>query len=499
MPPNFLNDNLFSVHASSNKTFINAESQTYSFKEFDNLINKISNLLISSGLNEDDRILVKLEKSVYSFAIYIACIRAGGIFIPINTDYTPSEIDYFIENSIPFLFISDDESLKEIQNKNLKTFSLNDDMSGTFIENIKMQKNSFVPVKRKKDDIASILYTSGTTGRSKGAMLSHDNLFSNTKELLQFWRFDENDILLHALPIYHIHGLFVACNICLISGARIHFIKKFETEKVIEYLPKSTVMMGVPTFYTRLLESKKLSASVTKNIRVFISGSAPLLSETHEKFEKVTGHKILERYGMTETNMNSSNPYDGERRAGTVGFPLPNIKIRITDTESKKKLGSEKIGMIEIKGDNIFQGYWKMKKQTGESFTNDGYFITGDLGKFSSDGYLSIIGRNKDLIISGGLNIYPKEIEMVIDEINYVKETAIIGIPHMDFGEAVVAVIVADIGKVSEKTIMSTVQTKLAKFKHPKKIIFVPELPRNTMGKVQKQSLRSSYSKIFNQ
>jgi len=229
MPPNFLNDNLFSVHASSNKTFINAESQTYSFKEFDNLINKISNLLISSGLNEDDRILVKLEKSVYSFAIYIACIRAGGIFIPINTDYTPSEIDYFIENSIPFLFISDDESLKEIQNKNLKTFSLNDDMSGTFIENIKMQKNSFVPVKRKKDDIASILYTSGTTGRSKGAMLSHDNLFSNTKELLKFWRFDDNDILLHALPIYHIHGLFVACNICLISGARIHFIKKFET------------------------------------------------------------------------------------------------------------------------------------------------------------------------------------------------------------------------------------------------------------------------------
>jgi len=498
MSSNFLNDNLFSVYANSNKIFIETESQKYSFKEFDDLVNKIANLLIASDLSEGDRVLVKLEKSIFSFALYIASIRAGGIFVPVNNDYTASEIDYFIENSIPFIFISNDESIKKVQNRNLKTFSLNSDMSGTFLENIKTQNTSFVPIERKKNDIASILYTSGTTGRSKGAMLSHNNLFSNTRELLKIWKFNENDALLHALPIYHIHGLFVACNLCLISGAKIHFIQKFQTEKVIEYLPKSTVMMGVPTFYTRLLESKKLNSQITENIRVFISGSAPLLSETHKEFEKVTGHKILERYGMTETNMNTSNPYDGERRAGTVGIPLPGINIRITDPETNVKLGSEKIGMIEIKGENIFEGYWTMEEQTKDSFTVDGYFITGDLGKFSSDGYLSIIGRNKDLIISGGLNIYPKEIEVVIDGINYVKESAIIGIPHKDFGEAVLAIVVANNEKISETTIMKVIQTKLAKFKQPKKIIFVSELPRNAMGKVQKQTLRNNYNKLFN-
>ena len=498
MSSNFLNDNLFSVYANSNKIFIETESQKYSFKEFDDLVNKIANLLIASDLSEGDRVLVKLEKSIFSFALYIASIRAGGIFVPVNNDYTASEIDYFIENSIPYIFISNDESIKKVQNRNLKTFSLNSDMSGTFLENIKTQNTSFVPIERKKNDIASILYTSGTTGRSKGAMLSHNNLFSNTRELLKIWKFNENDALLHALPIYHIHGLFVACNLCLISGAKIHFIQKFQTEKVIEYLPKSTVMMGVPTFYTRLLESKKLNSQITENIRVFISGSAPLLYETHKEFEKVTGHKILERYGMTETNMNTSNPYDGERRAGTVGIPLPEVNIRITDPETNVKLGSEKIGMIEIKGENIFEGYWTMEEQTKDSFTVDGYFITGDLGKFSSDGYLSIIGRNKDLIISGGLNIYPKEIEVVIDGINYVKESAIIGIPHKDFGEAVLAIVVANNEKISETTIMKVIQTKIAKFKQPKKIIFVSELPRNAMGKVQKQTLRNNYNKIFN-
>ena len=498
MASNFLNDNLFSVFANSNKIFIETESEKYSFKQFDDLVNKISNFLIDSGLNEDDRVLVKLEKSIFSFALYIASIRAGGIFVPVNTDYTASEIDYFIDNSMPYIFISNDQSLKEVQNKNLKIFSLNNDMSGTFVENIRTKKTSFLPVKRKKDDIASILYTSGTTGRSKGAMLSHNNLFSNTEELLRIWKFNENDTLLHALPIYHIHGLFVACNLCLLSGARIHFIKKFEIERVIEYLPKSTVMMGVPTFYTRLIESKKLNPQITKSIRVFISGSAPLLSETHKEFESLTGHKILERYGMTETNMNTSNPYDGERRAGTVGFPLPGIKIRITDPENNQKLGNEKIGMIEIKGENVFEGYWKMNEQTKESFTDDGFFVTGDLGKFSSDGYLSIIGRNKDLIISGGLNIYPKEIEGIIDELNYIKETAVIGVTHKDFGEAVVAIVVANSEKVSEKYIMNLVQTKLAKFKQPKKIIFVDELPRNAMGKVQKQILRNNYNKLFN-
>ena len=282
------------------------------------------------------------------------------------------------------------------------------------------------------------------------------------------------------------------------SGVKMYFLEKFDVDQVIQYLPRSTSMMGVPTFYTRLLDSDKFNEGVTKNIRIFISGSAPLLPETHNKFESISGHKILERYGMTETNMNASNPYDGERKAGTVGFPLPGISIRITDVKNGNTLENENIGMIEIKGENVFLGYWEMDDETNKSFTKDNYFITGDLGKISSDGYLTIIGRNKDLIISGGLNIYPKEIELVLDQIDQVKETAVIGVPHKDFGEAVVAVIVASEEKPSEKYVMSLIQNKLAKFKQPKKLFFIPELPRNTMGKVQKQVLRNNFKEIFN-
>ena len=497
MSENFLNDQLFSNFEKSEKIFIQTENSQYSFKEFNQLCNKIANFLLVSKIKANDRVLVKLEKSVICLAIYIATIRAGCIYIPVNTSYTPAEVDYFIENSQPSLFISNYESIKNISNKNIKTAQLENDLSGIFLEKVESQKNIFEPIKRDKDDIASILYTSGTTGRSKGAMLTHNNLVSNTKSLFKIWKFSDNDILLHALPIYHIHGLFVAFNICLFSGAKINFLEKFELETVIEKLPKSTVMMGVPTYYTRMLQSQNLNHSLTKNIRLFISGSAPLLSETHKEFESKTGHKILERYGMTETNMNTSNPYDGERKAGTVGFPLPGVNVRITNPKNGEKLGVDKIGMIEIKGGNVFSGYWKMKKQTNSSFTKDGFFVTGDLGKFSSDGYLSIIGRDKDLIISGGLNVYPKEVELLLDQNPNVKESAVIGVPHRDFGEAVVAIIVADNKKNLEIEITSSIKNKLANFKKPKKIIFISELPRNAMGKVQKQKLRNIYNNLF--
>ena len=498
---NFLNDKIFSNHNNSEKIFIETEIDQFTFTDFDKLANKICNVLISLKLKENDRVLVQLEKSVISFAIFIAAIRTGCIYIPLNPSYTVSEVEYFLENSKPSLFISEEKNINElkmvIKNQSVKTISLNKNFSGPLVNLIEKQSNEFLPVKRGKNDIASILYTSGTTGRSKGAMLTHNNLVSNTIELVKLWKFDKKDILLHVLPIYHIHGLFVACNIALMSGAKMYFLEKFDVDQVIQYLPRSTSMMGVPTFYTRLLDSDKFNSEVTKNIRVFISGSAPLLAETHNEFETVSGHKILERYGMTETNMNASNPYDEERKAGTVGFPLPGISIRITDTKNGNTIDNENIGMIEIKGENVFLGYWGMDEETKKNFTNDNYFITGDLGKISSDGYLTIIGRNKDLIISGGLNIYPKEIELVLDQIDQVKETAIIGVPHKDFGEAVVAIIVASGEKPSEKHVMSLIQNKLAKFKQPKKLFFISELPRNAMGKVQKQVLRNNYKEFF--
>lgn len=499
---NFLNDKIFSNHNNSERIFLETENDKITFSDFDKLANKISNALITLKLKENDRVLVQLEKSVISFAIFIAAIRTGCIYIPLNPSYTASEVEYFIENSKPSLFISEEKNTNElkrvIKNQSVKTISLNKNLAGPLVNLIEKQSAEFRPVKRSKNDIASILYTSGTTGRSKGAMLTHNNLVSNTIELVKLWKFDEKDILIHALPIYHIHGLFVACNIALMSGVKMYFLEKFDVDQVIQYLPRSTSMMGVPTFYTRLLDSDKFNEGVTKNIRIFISGSAPLLPETHNKFESISGHKILERYGMTETNMNASNPYDGERKAGTVGFPLPGISIRITDVKNGNTLENENIGMIEIKGENVFLGYWEMDDETNKSFTKDNYFITGDLGKISSDGYLTIIGRNKDLIISGGLNIYPKEIELVLDQIDQVKETAVIGVPHKDFGEAVVAVIVASEEKPSEKYVMSLIQNKLAKFKQPKKLFFIPELPRNTMGKVQKQVLRNNFKEIFN-
>lgn len=358
--------------------------------------------------------------------------------------------------------------------------------------------SSFEDVPRVADDLASILYTSGTTGRSKGAMLTHRNLASNAHALVETWKFTPADKLLHALPIFHTHGLFTATNTILMSGGSMIFLARFDAGEVVSLLPEVTSMMGVPTFYFRLLQDNKLTRGLVSHIRVFISGSAPLSPDVHSEFEQRTGHAILERYGMTETGMNTSNPYDAPRRAGTVGFPLPGIEIRIAESETGKPLPDGEIGVIEIKGPNVFKGYWRMPDKTREEFRDDGYFISGDLGFFDDQGYLNIAGRDKDLIISGGFNVYPAEVEAAIDEVPAVAESAVIGVPHPDFGEAVTAVIARKTGEdIEESAILLKLESQLAKFKQPKKIFFVDILPRNAMGKIQKNNLREIYKDTF--
>ena len=351
---------------------------------------------------------------------------------------------------------------------------------------------------RNGDDLAAILYTSGTTGRSKGAMLTHDNLFSNASTLVDYWRFGPSDVLIHALPIYHTHGLFVASNVTFFSGASMIFLPKFDPDRIMKLMERATALMGVPTFYVRLLQHAGLNKDAVRNMRLFVSGSAPLLADTHREWHSRTGHAILERYGMTETNMNTSNPYEGDRVPGAVGFPLPGVSVRITDPESGDILGADEIGMIEVKGPNVFKGYWRMPEKTAAEFKPDGFFITGDLGKVDSRGYVHIVGRGKDLIITGGFNVYPKEIETEIDSMPGVFESAVIGVPHPDFGEGVTAVVVpTKVDSIDEKAIMLALQDRLAKFKQPKKIIFMEDLPRNTMGKVQKNVLRDQFAKLF--
>ena len=375
---------------------------------------------------------------------------------------------------------------------------MNADGSGSFADRAATASDIFATVPRGADDLAAFLYTSGTTGRSKGAMLTQNNLLSNAETLIGEWRFDANDVLLHALPIFHTHGLFVATNIILLAKASMIFLPKFSADMVIDALPKASSMMGVPTFYTRLLDDPRLTPDLTRHMRLFISGSAPLLAETHIQFESRTGHRILERYGMTETNMNTSNPYDGERRAGTVGMALPGVDMKITNPDNGETLVDGEIGQIEVRGPNVFVGYWNMPEKTREELREDGFFITGDLGRIDEHGYLQIVGRNKDLIISGGYNIYPKEIELVLDEQPGVLESAVIGAPHPDFGESVIGILVADGGQpVDLDAIEADLGKTLARFKQPRKLILVDSLPRNAMGKVQKNILRDEFGSTF--
>jgi len=507
---NVLFDGLL-AKANLNKKFAHIPSlngeRFYSYRDVMDVSARFANALIKLGVKPGDRVAVQVSKSIEAIMLYLATVRSGAVFLPLNTAYTANEIRYFLENAEPALFVCDPVKSDEygklshelaIKFETMGVWESHETSAGTLLDMALEEPHEFETVARDGSDLAAILYTSGTTGRSKGTMLTHDNLLSNTTTLEDYWYFESDDVLLHALPIFHTHGLFVATNLVLISGASLILLPGFNNDAMIENLPRSSVMMGVPTFYTRLLADKRFDKALVDHMRLFISGSAPLLAETHVEFEVRTGHRILERYGMTETNMSTSNPYDGERRAGTVGFPLPEVEIRIVDAETGKPLGVDEIGSLEVRGPNVFSGYWKMPEKTNEEFRDDGYFITGDLAKMDADGYIHIVGRGKDLIISGGFNIYPKELELLLDEEENVLESAVIGVPHADFGEGVVALLVPKNGAaIDPSAIMGNIASKLARFKQPKEILVIDELPRNTMGKVQKNILRDKYNNLL--
>jgi len=463
---------------------------------------RIANVLVASGVKPGDRVAAQTDKSVPGLVLYLATVRAGAVYLPLNTAYTLTELEYFLTDAEPSLVVCDPskaEGIAAIATRiNARVMTLGADGKGSLTEAAAKAKPEFTTVARADDDLAAILYTSGTTGRSKGAMLTHDNLASNSFSLVDYWRFTDKDVLIHALPIYHTHGLFVASNVTLFARASMIFLPKFDPEMIIKLMARATVMMGVPTFYTRLLQSPALNKESTKHMRLFISGSAPLLADTHREWSARTGFAILERYGMTETNMNTSNPYDGDRVPGAVGRALPGVSVRVTDPETGKEIARDTIGMIEVKGPNVFKGYWRMPEKTKAEFRDDGFFITGDLGKIDADDYVHILGRGKDLVISGGFNVYPKEIESEIDAMPGVIESAVIGVPHADFGEGVTAVVVCTKdAKVDEASVLKALDGRLAKFKMPKRVFVVDELPRNAMGKVQKNILRDTYSKIY--
>ena len=500
---NLLYDALFGKHIGNDAVFIQiSDGSTITYAEFLHIAARFAHRLVGLGLKPGDRLAMQVEKSPHALAVYAACVQAGVVFLPLNTAYTAKEVSYFLEDSGAQVILCDKtkaEALSPIATScGTVLETMNADGQGSFSQEARTLDDSFAPVICDGNDLAAFLYTSGTTGRSKGAMLTHNNLLTNAQALMEEWQFTSQDILLHALPIFHTHGLFVASNVALLAGSKMIFLANFSLDKIIAHLPNATVMMGVPTFYTRLLGDPRFTRTLVEHMRLFVSGSAPLLAETHIQFEERTHFRILERYGMTETNMNTSNPYIGERRAGTVGFPLPGTEVKITDNHSGQTLPQGEIGVIEVRGPNVFKGYWQMPEKTAEELRKDGFFITGDLGRIDEDGYLHIVGRNKDLIISGGYNIYPKEIELILDEQNHVLESAVIGVPHPDFGETVMGILVPTENHTPDlDKIKANIDTMIARYKHPKKLIILPELPRNTMGKVQKNILRDQFKTLF--
>ena len=478
-----------------------------SWRDLDRATAMMANLLKSLNLPQGSRVAVQVEKSPEALFLYLATLRAGYVYLPLNTAYQESEIQYFLENAEPAVVVCSSKNFSWIskiafKSGTLNVFTLDENRTGSLLDRAAQCSDQFKTVKKTDDDLAAILYTSGTTGRSKGAMLTHGNLGSNAQVLKEFWGWKKGDILLHALPIFHVHGLFVAAHGALLNGSKMIWLPRLDTAQLIKHLPRSTIMMGVPTFYVRLLLDPNFNQSVCKNMRLFVSGSAPLLTETFNTFQKVSGHTILERYGMSETVMLVSNPYQGARVGGSIGVPLPGVEVRV-ENESGSPCGVNEIGAIEVRGPNMFKGYWRMPEKTAEEFTNDGWFKTGDVGRWGGetsagkvpDHYLCIVGRNKDLIISGGYNVYPKEIESFIDDMDGVEESAVIGIPHKDFGEAVMAIVVPKPGaKLNSQSMIDALKSKIANFKVPKRIEIVEGLPRNAMGKVQKNVLRQQYS-----
>ena len=500
---NTLFDALFARYAGQDTPFLHlSDGTTITHAAFLARAARFAAVFQGMDISPGERIAVQIEKSPDALAIYAASVQSGIIFLPLNNAYTAEEVAYFVENSGARLVVVDPtrlEALRPVAASAGADIQTLDAMGGGTLAALAMAApETAAVIDRGPDDLAAFLYTSGTTGRSKGAMLTHRNLLSNSATLADLWRFTSRDVLLHALPIFHTHGLFVATNVTLLSGGAMIFLPKFDLDQIITNLPRATTMMGVPTFYTRLLGDARFDGALTRHMRLFVSGSAPLLAETHVAFENRTGHRILERYGMTETNMNTSHPYEGDRLAGTVGFPLPDVELKITDPASGETLPHGDIGQIEVRGPNVFVGYWQMPEKTAEELREDGFFITGDLGLIDDDGYVQIVGRNKDLIISGGYNIYPKEIEAVLDKQPGVLESAVVGLPHADFGEGVAAFLVARPGETPDvDAIAEAIRPALARFKHPRRMLILPELPRNTMGKVQKNLLRDSYADLF--
>ena len=478
----------------------------YSWRDLDRATAMMANLLASLKLPAGARVAVQVEKSVEAMMLYLATLRAGYVFLPLNTAYQSAEIEYFIGNAEPAVVVCSSRNFGWVSKIAFKAgtqnvFTLDDDRTGSLLERAAHCSDQHEIAVCKEDDLAAILYTSGTTGRSKGAMLSHGNMLSNAVTLKEYWGWKPGDVLIHALPIFHVHGLFVALHGALINGSKMIWMAKFDPQRVVKKLPEATVFMGVPTLYVRLLAEPGLSHDVCRHMRLFVAGSAPLLIETFNEWQHRTGHTILERYGMSETAMLTSNPYrisvGKERRGGTVGFALPGVTLRVQDDDGAVLLTGE-IGGIQVKGPNVFKGYWRMPEKTKEEFTADGFFKTGDVGKIDADGYITIVGRSKDLIISGGYNVYPAEIEGYINDLPGVAESALVGVPHADFGEVGVAVVIAKPGMtIAADQIVAALKSKLANFKIPKKCFLVDELPRNTMGKVQKNLLRDQYKGLF--
>ena len=482
----------------------------YSWQDLDRATAMVANLLASLELPEGSRIAVQVEKSVEAMVLYLATLRAGCVFLPLNTAYQSAEIDYFIGNAEPAVVVCSSANFGWVSKIAFKAgtrhvFTLNDDRTGSLLDRAAHHSDRNTPVVRQAADLAAILYTSGTTGRSKGAMLTHGNLLSNALTLKDYWGWKKNDVLIHALPIFHVHGLFVAIHGALINGSKMVWMSRFEPKRVIARMADATVFMGVPTLYVRMLAEPSLTQQAAKNMRLFIAGSAPLLIETFSEWQTRTGHTILERYGMSETAMLTSNPYradtryakQSERRGGTVGFPLPGVRLRVRGDDGKDMAVGE-IGGIQVQGPNVFKSYWRMPEKTAEEFTSDGFFKTGDVGKVDERGYVTIVGRSKDLIISGGYNVYPAEIEGYINDMSGVAESAVVGVSHPDFGEVGVAVVILKNGSALQAdAVLAELKAKLANFKIPKKCFVVPELPRNTMGKVQKNLLREQYKALF--
>ena len=489
----------------------------YTWRDLERGSAKIANLLQSLDLLPASRIAVQTDKSVEALMLYLAVLRAGHVYLPLNSAYQPGEIAYFIGNAEPAVVVCAGRSFGWLSKLAFQAgvghvFTLDDDRSGSLIERAAFHDDRHEPVAVRHDDLAAILYTSGTTGRSKGAMLTHGNLLSNAQTLKDYWDWQSpdpesdtttgrrGDVLIHALPIFHVHGLFVACHGALLSGSKMLWFQRFDPRATVARLPEASVFMGVPTLYVRMLHEPGLTRAACAAMRVFISGSAPLLIDTFEQWRERTGHTILERYGMSETTMLTSNPcrpQDGERRGGTVGRPLPGVNLRLRDERGLPIAGGE-IGGIEVKGPNVFQGYWRMAEKTAEEFTTDLWFKTGDVGRIDADGYVTIVGRSKDLIISGGYNVYPAEIESHLNELPGVAESAVVGVPHPDFGEAVVAVVVARAGaEIDGAALIAALKAQIANFKLPKQVFAVPELPRNAMGKVQKNVLRETHKGLF--